>query len=147
MPRCTLSLIALVGFGIIPTSTADSGEPSFSTLCPMGFALGLPYEAEGRRHEPHAPWKLFLGGEFVQALIVNADEWAQILCFYGGDNPPESGSQSPGSYRLQLVREGQKCRFIAAVNARIEQLQSNLGGSTTRFACNGARDACVAICD
>ena len=130
-----------------PASVANAAEPSFTTLCPVGFAIGLSYQAEARWDEAVTPWKLFLGGTFVQAEILNLNEWAQILCYYGGDDPRGPRLQSTGSYRLQLVREGQSCRFVQAVGARVNQLRSDFGGTTTRFACKGPRDSCVAMCE
>jgi hypothetical protein len=138
-----LSLIATVGLGIAPASVA--AEPSFTTLCPVGYAIGLSYQGEARWDEAVTPWKLFLGGTFVQAEILNLNEWAQILCYYGGDDPRGPRLQSTGSYHAQLVREGQSCWFVQAVGARVNQLQSDFGG--TKFRCKGPRDSCVVMCE
>jgi hypothetical protein len=141
--RGELNLVAIIGLNILLASVAHAGEPFFTTLCPLGFGIDLPYQADAAA----VPWKLFLGGTFAQAEILNLNQFALVWCDYGGNDPSGPKLQSTGSYRLQLVRNGQSCRFVQVVGARIGQVQSNMGGTSTKFICKGTREVCIAMCD
>lgn len=134
-------LIALAGICAVGAPSVAEGGPSSPELCPDGIYT----EKAG---EPIKTWRLLLHGAFTQAEIDNgtwAGPWALISCRYGGESVGIPGSHMAGSYSLSLHREHSHCQFLAIAGARISEVPSVFGGTSLR--CQGARDACIAMCN